>query len=150
MSYAIDANVLLYASDAASAFHERAIAFLRRAAEGPELLHLPWPVVMAYLRVATDPAIFREPLSPAEATANVEALLRLPHVRTLGEADGFWECWRRATRGTVVRGNLVTDAHLVAQLLQHGVATLWSHDRDFQNFDGIRVRDPFAEPHAAR
>lgn len=143
MSYAIDANLLLYASDSQSAFHERAVAFLRRAAEGPELLYLPWPVVMAYLRIATHPAVFREPLSPSEATANVQALLRLSHVRTLGEADGFWESWCRVTRGLVVRGNLVPDAHLVALLLQHGVATLWTHDRDFQKFEGVRVRDPF-------
>ena len=67
------------------------------------------------------------------------------HVCTLGEADGFWNFYQRASRGVVVRGNLVHDAHLVALLLQHGVATLWTHDRDFQKFDGIRVRDPFAE-----
>lgn len=144
MSYAVDANVLLYASDAASAFHERALAFLRRAAEGPELLYLPWPVVMAYLRIATHSAIFAQPLSPAEAAANVEALLGRPHVRTLGEVDGFWEAYRRVTSGIVVRGNLVADAHVASLLLQHGITTLWTHDRDYHRFEGIRVRDPFA------
>ena len=143
MSYAIDANVLLYASDASSGFHERAREFVRRAAEGPELLYLPWPVVMAYLRIATHPAIFRRPLSPAEATANVEALLGLPHVRTLGEIGGFWESYRRTTRGVVVRGNLVADAHIAALLFQHGVTTLWTRDRDFHRFDGLRIHDPF-------
>jgi hypothetical protein len=144
VSYAVDANVLLYASDAASAFHERALAFLRRAAEGPELLYLPWPVVMAYLRIATHSAIFAQPLSPAEAAANVEALLGRPHVRTLGEVDGFWEAYRRVTSGIVVRGNLVADAHVASLLLQHGITTLWTHDRDYHRFEGIRVRDPFA------
>ena len=144
MSYAIDANVLLYASDASSGFHERAIEFLRRAAEGPELLYLPWPVVMAYLRIATHAAIFARPLSPSEAVANIEALLRRPHVRTLGEIDGFWETYRRVTSGFAVRGNLVADAHVASLLLHHGVPTLWTHDRDFQRFDGLRVRDPFA------
>ena len=146
MSYAVDANLLLYASDASSSFHERALGVLEQCAEGPELLYLPWPVVMAYLRIATHPAIFERPLSPREATTNVEALLGRAHVRPLGEIDDFWEVYRRTTEGLVVRGNLVPDAHLAALLLQHGVATLWTHDRDFRKFEGIRVRDPFAEP----
>jgi hypothetical protein len=143
VSFAIDANVLLYASDAASPFHERASAFLQRCAEGPELLYLPWSVAMAYLRIATHPVIFERPLSPDEATGNLEALLQRPHVRTLGEGDGFWDAYRRVTSGLVVRGNLVPDAHLVALLLESGVTTLWSHDRDFRRFAGLRVHDPF-------
>jgi toxin-antitoxin system PIN domain toxin len=144
LSYAIDANVLLYASDASSAFHERALAFLQRCAEGPELLYLAWPTVMAYLRIATHPAIFEAPLSPAEAMDNVEGLLRRPHVRTLAEDDRFWGVYREITQGMVVRGNLVPDAHLVALLIQNGVTTIWTHDRDFCKFRGLRVRDPFA------
>jgi toxin-antitoxin system PIN domain toxin len=144
LSYAIDANLLLYASDASSAFHERALAFLRHCAEGPELLYLPWPTVMVYLRIATHPAIFEAPLSPAEAMDNVESLLRRPHVRTLGEDERFWEVYREITQGMVVRGNLVPDAHLVALLIQNGVTNICTHDRDFRKFRGLRVRDPFA------
>jgi uncharacterized protein len=43
-----------------------------------------------------------------------------------------------------VRGNLVPDAHIVALMRQHGVSTIWSHDRDFLEFKGISVRDPFS------
>jgi hypothetical protein len=28
---------------------------------------------------------------------------------------------------------------------RHGVTTLWTRDRDFRKFEGIRTRDPFAE-----
>jgi hypothetical protein len=143
VSYAVDSNILLYASDASSAFHERALTFLRRCAEGPELLYLAWPVVMAYLRISTHPAIFEQPLSPSDSVANIEALLRLPHVRTLGESDGFWEVYTRVSGRLVVRGNLVPDAHLASLLIQGGVLTLWTHDRDFRRFEGIRVLDPF-------
>jgi hypothetical protein len=143
VSFAIDANILLYASDAASPLHPRASAFLERCAEGPELLCLPWAVAMAYLRIATHPAVFERPLSPDEATGNLEALLRRPHVRALGEGDGFWETYRRVTSKLAVRGNLVPDAHLVSLLVQNGVATLWTHDRGFRRFEGIQVRDPF-------
>lgn len=144
MSYAIDANLLIHASDAGSPFHERARSFLGRCAAGPELLLLPWPSVMAYLRVSTHPAVFARPLSPPEAMRNVASLLERPHVRPIGEDDGFWSVYSRACDGLSVRGSLVTHAHLVALLLQHGVTTLWTHDRDFRKFAGIRVQDPFA------
>jgi predicted nucleic acid-binding protein len=49
-----------------------------------------------------------------------------------------------APGGPPVRGNLVPDAHLVALMRQHGVSTIWSHDRDFLKFPGIKVQDPFA------
>ncbi len=85
MTVTIDANVLLYASDASSPFHARARALVEELARGPEIVYLFWPTVMAYLRIATHPAVFREPLSAAEAISNVEALLSRPHVRDPGE-----------------------------------------------------------------
>lgn len=143
MSYALDANLLVYASDAGSRFHQRARDFVSGCAAGPELLLLPWPVLIAYLRIATHPAVFSQPLAPAEAMQNVEALLSRSHVRAVGESEGFWAVYRRVTDGQVVRGNLVPDAQLVALLIQNGVTTLWTHDRDFRRFAGLRVRDPF-------
>ncbi|MGH7556689.1 MAG: hypothetical protein ACREMD_02685 [Gemmatimonadota bacterium] len=53
------------------------------------------------------------------------------------------DSYMEATDGIVVRGNLVSDAHLVALLKQHGVNVLYSRDRDFWKFDFLEVRDPF-------
>jgi predicted nucleic acid-binding protein len=41
-------------------------------------------------------------------------------------------------------GNLVPAAHLVALMRAHGVSNIWTSDRDFRKFDGIRVKSPFA------
>jgi predicted nucleic acid-binding protein len=48
MSYTIDANVLLCASDEASPMHERARGLIQRVADGPEIVNFFWPTVMAY------------------------------------------------------------------------------------------------------
>lgn len=144
MSFTFDANVLLYASDETSAHHARARAFLDRVASGDELVYLFWPTLMAYLRIATHPAIFERPLPPADAVGNVERLLSLPHVQTVGEHDRFWAAYRRVAAEADARGNLVPDAHLVALMLENGVRTIWTHDRDFRRFPGIETRDPFA------
>jgi toxin-antitoxin system PIN domain toxin len=143
LSFTLDANVLLYASDEASAHHARARDFLEQAVGGDELVYLFWPTVMAYLRIATDPAIFDKPLSPADATANVESLLGFPHVQTAGEHDRFWAAYRHVAREADARGNLVPDAHVVALMTENGVRTIWTRDRDYRRFSGIDVRDPF-------
>ena len=144
MTATLDTNVLLYASDESSRFHDRAIDVLQGLAAGPSLVYLFWPVALGYVRIATHPAIFQKPLTADEAMANVHDLLSRPHVRTCGEADDFWDVYRQVAGATPVRGNLVPDAHVVALMRQHGVSTIWSHDRDFVKFPGISVRDPFA------
>ena len=143
MGFAVDVNVLLYASDAESPFHRRALTFLEGCSGEGEVFCLGWPTVMGYLRIATHSAIFRRPLAPEDAMRNVEALLQRPHARLLSEEDGFWSVYREVTRDIPTRGNLVPDAHLAALLRQHGISTLYTHDRDFRKFAFLEVRDPF-------
>jgi len=79
----------------------------------------------------------------AEASANISALLRRPHVRRAGESTGFWELYL-ATSGGQARGNDVPDAHLATLMRQHGVETIYTRDRGFRRYEGIAVRDPIA------
>ena len=142
MSFAVDVNILLYASDASSLHFERARSFIESCMVQNEVFTLGWSTVMGYLRIATHPAVFDHPLSPDEAMANIETLLNLPQVRFLSEEDGFWNVYRATTAEVPTRGNLVPDAHLAALLRQHGVKTLYTHDRDFLKFSFLDVRDP--------
>src|SRR5262245_33570863 len=117
MSATVDANILIYASNADDPAHEPALALVRRLALGPDILYLFWPVLLGYLRIVTHPGILTKPLSPTIAMRNVEALLDRPHVRAPGEADGFWPVFRSAA-GERPRGNDVPDAHLAALMRQ--------------------------------
>ena len=143
MSYSLDVNLLLYASDRSSDRHDAARQFLESCADGPEVLCLTWPTLMGYLRIATHPGIFASPLAPREALNNITTLLALPHVRSVSERDDFLEVYKHIAGEMTVRGNLVPDAHVAAILFQHGVRTFYSNDRDFRKFDSLDVRDPF-------
>lgn len=143
MSYTLDANLLLYASDESSPFHERSRELLGEAALGPEIVYLFWPTIMAYLRIATHPAVFRQPLSMAEAIGNIDALIGRAHVRTPGEQESFWGRFVAVATDARPAGNTVPDIQIVSLMLAHGVKTIWTHDRDFRRFRGIEVRDPF-------
>jgi uncharacterized protein len=143
VTFTVDANLLLYASDQDSPYHARATELVDELALGPEIVYLFWPTVMAYLRIATHPAVFANPLSAADARANIDALLALPHVQTSGESDGFWRRYAEVADDVSPTGNLVPDAHLVALMLDNGVRTIWTRDRDYRKFRGLTVRDPF-------
>jgi len=145
VSFSLDVNVLLYASATSSPLHGQATDLLRSCSSGPDLFCLGWPTLMAYLRMVTHPAIVSPPLPVREAEENVAALVALPNVRLLSEQDGFWELYRESTRGIVVRGKLVPDAHLATLLRQHGVRSLYTNDSDFRKFDFLDVRNPFAD-----
>ncbi len=143
MSTAIDTNILLYASNTGSESFEKAYALVERLARGPQLLYVFWPVAMGFLRLSTNPAIAERPLSPSEALSSLSDLIERDHVRTPGEGAGFLSVFREtASAGT--RGKDVTDVHIAALMRQHGVGTIYTRDRDFRRFDGIRVEDPFA------
>jgi uncharacterized protein len=144
MSFGIDVNILLYASDDSSPLHRKAAAFLEQCAAGREVFCLAWVTIMSYLRMATHPSIFERPLTHDEAVRNIDALLGLPHCRVIGEEEGFWDTYRGVTADVPTRGNLVPDAHLASILTGHGIGTVCTHDRDFRKFAFLDARDPLA------
>ncbi len=143
MSFALDVNILLYASDSTSQWNGRAVDFLEKCVKEGEVFCLAWTTLMGYLRMATHPAVFGRPLGHEEAMRNIESLLELSHARLLSEEEGFLGIYKEITRDVPTRGNLVPDAHLAALLRQHGVRVLYTRDRDFKKFDFLDVRDPF-------
>jgi len=145
VSYSIDANILLYASDESSEWHGQAKAFLEERAADPDILCLTWPVLMAYQRIATHPAIFSRPLSPDVAWTNVQRLLALPRARVVVEAEQFAEDYRVATSEMAATGNLVPDAHVATILREHGVRRLYTADTDFRKFDFLEVINPLRQ-----
>jgi hypothetical protein len=143
LSYTLDANILLFAANGDSPLHARSLEIVARASQGPEVVYLFWPTIMAYLRVATHPGIFPHPLTAAKAIDNIEALIARPHIQTPGEQAGFWTRFREVAADTPPKGNFVADAHIAALMLDNGVRTTWTHDRDFRIFPNIEVIDPF-------
>lgn len=137
----LDANVLLYAYNAASEHHERCRRWLESALNGPEQVGLPWQTVLAFIRISTHPREFQRPMRVAEATAIVDEWLACPRVMIVGPADGHWIALKRQLIEGQATGPLVTDAALAALALEQG-ATLCTTDRDFARFRGLKLLDP--------
>ena len=149
MSATLDVNILVYAADETSDRHDRARQLLEWVATTRTITYLFWPVVLGYLRIITHPAILRYPLSAAEAVADIDGLISRPQIIVAGESERFWSTFTAVARSVSPTGDLVPDAHLVSLMGEHGVSTIWTNDRDFRKFDGIKGKNPFDDRYSA-
>jgi len=140
----IDANLLLYAHDSDSPHHSPARIWLESTLSGPEPTALAWTVILAFLRISTDPRIVRKPLSISQASNLVAEWMRNPEVTVLAPGVRHWGLLERAVVEGRVSGKLIMDAHLAALAIEHG-ATIATSDRGFARFPGLRLINPLRD-----
>lgn len=136
-----DVNLLLYAIDERSPKHDRARPWLEEVLSGTEVVGFTWAVLLGFLRISTNPAIFESPLQPDEALDYIDAWLARPCATTVAPTVHHAVQLRRLLEPLGAGGNLASDAHLAALAIEHG-AELCSSDTDFARFEGLRWRDP--------
>lgn len=132
-----DVNILLYAVNADSPQQPTAARWLERAYAEPGGIGFAWIVLLGFIRIATRPGIFPQPLTLEDALGQVDEWLNHPRARLLHPTDRHAAVLARLLIGAGRGGDLVTDAHLAALAIQHH-ATLGSFDRDFGRFPGLQ------------
>jgi toxin-antitoxin system PIN domain toxin len=139
----VDANLLLYAANTAAPEHPASRAWLDARLSSPARVGLPWPSLLAFVRLATNPLVVRQPVTMTQAWSQVgdwlacePAWVPLPtdrHVAVVGAL--LQQPW--------MTSRLVPDAHLAALAIEHGL-TLCSTDGDFARFPGVAWENPLA------
>jgi toxin-antitoxin system PIN domain toxin len=137
----VDANILLYAVDTRSPFHQPARDWLESALSGPVRVGLPWTSLTAFLRIATHPRASAHPLPPAEAWSLVTDWLGAGPAWIPEPTPQHADLLRRLIVDGDLRGNLVPDAHLAALAIEHGVSVC-SADSDFARFPEVGWFNP--------
>ncbi|HEV8637478.1 MAG TPA: type II toxin-antitoxin system VapC family toxin [Chloroflexota bacterium] len=139
----VDANLLLYAHVASLPRHVAARAWLDGRLNGTASVGLPWPSLLAFVRLVSNPRVFERPEPVADAWRQVESWLDCPPVWIPQPTDRHREVLGQLLRRPGARANLVPDAHLAALAIEHGLL-LCSTDGDFARFPGLRWEDPLA------
>jgi toxin-antitoxin system PIN domain toxin len=137
----IDANLLIYAHVQTLSQHEAVRHWLEKQFNETPRVGLPWPSLLAFVRLVTNPRVFDRPAPMAEAWERVEEWLALPSVWVPQPTERHAQILADLLRRAVDRSNLVPDAHLAALAIEHGLV-LCSTDGDFARFPGLRWSNP--------
>ena len=139
----IDANLLVYSHVATLPQHRAARAWLDERLSGTPRVGLPWPSLLAFLRLVTNRRVFERPQSTRAAWEQVEQWLKLPNVWIPPPTEQHARVFGALLAKTGERANLIPDAHLAALAIEHGL-TLCSSDGDFARFSELRWENPIA------
>lgn len=137
----VDANLLIYAHVKGFPQHDGARRWLDEQINGIARVGLPWPSLLAFVRLVTNPRVFERPLSMARAWAQVQAWLACPSIWVPSPTPRHPEVLGPLLRAATSRSNLVPDAHLAALAIEHGLV-LCSTDADFARFPNLRWQNP--------
>ncbi|MDX2171008.1 MAG: TA system VapC family ribonuclease toxin [Deltaproteobacteria bacterium] len=139
----VDANLLLYATISDFEQHAAARDWLDARLNAPARVGLPWPSLLAFVRISTNARVFPRPLAVSVAWRRVTTWLDLPNVWTPEPTERHRELLDAFLTGPAGSSKLVSDAHLAAIAVSHGLL-LCSTDGDFARFRPLRWENPLA------
>ena len=136
-----DLNLLIYAYDSSSPWHEAAKRWWIASLSGTQSVGIAWVVALGFIRLWTSPRVFRNPMTVDQAAKHVESWLERPMVRPVNPGPRHAELAFGFLRAEGKGGNLTTDAHLAALAIEAN-ATLHTADTDFLRFPGLKWINP--------
>jgi len=137
----LDASLLIYAHVTSFPEHSAARDWLDAQLSGSAPVGLPWPSLLGFLRIVTNPRVFEQPEPISEAWDQVAAWLACESAWIPQPGERHVEILASLLADPGVRANLVPDAHLAALAIEHGLL-LHSTDGDFARFASLRWSNP--------
>jgi uncharacterized protein len=137
----VDANLLVYAHVSSLPQHRAARTWLDEKLNGMPRVGLPWPSLLAFARLVTNPRVFQRPATVSAAWSQIGAWLDCAPAWVPLPTERHREILGSLLGATAGRANLIPDAHLAALALEHGL-TVCSTDGDFTRFPGVRSDNP--------
>ena len=142
----VDTNVLVYAADADSPFHQPCRSWIEKQRALPDAWYVTWSILYEFLRVTTHPRVMRRPFRAADSWRFVTTLLASPGLGVLVATQRHAD-----VAGLVLSelpylgGNLMHDAHTAILMREHGVRRICTRDTDFARFPFLEMVDPLAQ-----
>jgi toxin-antitoxin system PIN domain toxin len=137
----IDTNLLVYAYVAGLPQHPAARRWFEQTLTEDEAVGLSWHSVLGFVRIVTSSRILRVPVPLEKAVTLVDEWLQQPPVELVLPTPRHWTTLREMLVSGQARGPLASDAHVAAIAREHG-AVIYTTDRDFVRFPGVRVVNP--------
>ena len=136
-----DTNLLLYAYNQESEFHDTARSWWESLLNGNERVGMPWLVTVGFVRILTNTSIMGRIVDVETALSLVDEWFSYAQVTPLNPGADHVMLFQQLLRSAGSGGNLVNDAHLAALAMEND-AELHSNDADFRRFPGLRWQNP--------
>jgi len=137
----VDANLVMWAHHRQMPEHARARDWWAETLTETPLVGIPWPTIVAFIRLSTHPRILERPVEVQTAWEVVSGWLNRPNVRRPVPTDRHAGLLRELLVDARATGNHAPDAHLAALALEWGLV-LVSADGDFARYRGLRWHNP--------
>lgn len=135
--YTLDSNILVYAADEDSVFHEPAKRIRDQAAEDADQACLCFPVLLEFFAQVTYPRLGKA-LSPEEAWREVESYAKT--FRILFPTRSTLQRLGRLVKSYSISRQDIFDALIVALMEGHGVDSICTaNEKDFRKFKRIQI-----------
>jgi toxin-antitoxin system PIN domain toxin len=139
-----DVNILVYAYDSTSPWHERGRKWWHQTLVGSESVGIPAVVIMAFIRLMTHTSLSGNPMAVSRARVIIDSWMAVDGVRVLAPTWETLSLMMDLLEEAGVGGSLSTDALIAAHALEQR-ASVWSNDVDFKRFPGVKVRNPLKD-----
>lgn len=139
-----DINLLVYAHDMSSRFHDSARDWWEDLMRRRIALGLPVVTVLGFVRLLSNPRITNNPANPAVLLTVMNHILCQPNVSLISPGMKHLEIMAELFLNSGCTGKMTTDIHLAALAIEHG-ARLASNDADFSRFPQLDWLNPLSE-----
>ena len=139
---AIDTDLLIYAHRTALPEHRPAQRAIERASRDPRGWGIALPSLAEFWSVVTHPDSRGGPSTAKQATAFLRALISEAGAMLWMPGEGFWERLVELAGELGIQGPRIFDLQIGLTAFDNGAIEIWTHDRGFMAFPGLRVHDP--------
>ncbi|MDQ2776376.1 MAG: type II toxin-antitoxin system VapC family toxin [Acidobacteriota bacterium] len=139
-----DINLLVYAYDSTSPWHEQAAEWWASCLSGTRPVGISWVVALGFVRLWTNSRVFANPMPVDLAVSHVKSWLDRRIVRIVNPGPRHAELVFSFLRAEGRGGNLTTDAHLAAIAVELR-GTIYTADTDFARFSGAQWVNPLSK-----
>ncbi len=139
----VDANLVLWAHHRQFTHHARAREWWRATLYSTHQVGVPWPTILAFMRISPHPRALQRPVSVESAWGEVKRWLGRPHAWVPLPPERHAALLEDLLSRGRAAGNHVPDADLAALAIEWGLELL-SADRDFARYPTLRWRDPLS------
>jgi len=136
-----DVNIFVYAFREDTPLHSRAKEWLEEQLHGERPYGYSDLVLSSFLRIVTNPRIFKLP-APVDTALDFTQTIRLqPQAVSISPGEHHWSIFSDLCGHGKLSGNLIPDAFLAAIALESGCEWITT-DRDYARFPGLNRRNP--------